>query len=67
MIFGLFKKDNLFKKGYTAPAQESTWVFSEKPYYNKEHRETMAIIDDIIIKLDVIEKLIIEMKQSKSK
>jgi hypothetical protein len=47
---------------YTLTEQESTWEYSDEPYYNKEHEETMAIIQDILDKLDEIKVLIEEMK-----
>lgn len=43
------------------------WEYSEKPVlpdYDKEHRETMEIIEDIMKKLDEIERLVVEMKEN---
>ena len=42
------------------------WEYSEEPYYNKEHRETMAIIEDIMVKLDEIKALVEEMKEDEN-
>jgi hypothetical protein len=56
MIFGWFKSK------YILPEEETPWDYIESPYYNKEHVETMAIIEDIIAKLDEIKILIDEMK-----
>ncbi len=51
---------------YTLPEQEPSWEFSEEPYYNKEHRETMEIINDILAKLDEIKIIIGEMKEKEN-
>ena len=57
MIYDLFKK--------RAPQEtKPTWYeYSEEPYYNKEHEETMAIIEEILVKLDEIKLLVEEMKE----
>jgi hypothetical protein len=58
MIFDWFKPRKLSES-------KPTWEYSEKPVlpvYNKEHRETMDIIENILTKLDEIEKLVVEMK-----
>jgi hypothetical protein len=62
MIFDWFKS-----KPYKLSEQKPMWEYSEKPYYNKEHRETMAIIDDILVKLDEIKAIIDEMKEKETK
>jgi hypothetical protein len=44
------------------------WEYSEAPYYNKEHKETMAItVQDILDKLDEIKVLVEEMKEDEKK
>jgi hypothetical protein len=62
MIFDLFKP-----KPYKLSEQKPMWEYSEAPYYNKEHEETMAIIEDILAKLDEIKLLVEEMKEKESK
>jgi hypothetical protein len=57
MIFDWFKP-----KPYKLSESKPMWEYSEAPYYNKEHEETMAIIQDILYKLDEIKVLIEEMK-----
>lgn len=45
------------------------WEYSEKPVlidYEKEHRETMAIMEDILNKLDEIKILVDEMKEKEN-
>lgn len=54
----LFDWLNIFHK----PKETSDWEYSEQPIYEKEHRETMAIIEDILVRLDEIKVLIDEMK-----
>jgi hypothetical protein len=61
MIFGWFKP-----KCTPQPKPETPWEFSERPYYNKEHRETMEIVNDIIAKLDEIKIIIGEMKEKEN-
>jgi len=61
MIFGWFNP-----KYTPLPEPEPTWEFSEEPYYNKEHRETMEIINDILAKLDEIKIIIGEMKEKEN-
>ncbi len=62
MIFEWFKS-----KPYKLSEPKPTWEYSEVSYYNKEHEETMAIIEDILAKLDEIKLLVEEMKQNESK
>lgn len=59
MIFDWFKPRKLQE-------YKPMWEYSEEPYYNKEHRETMAIIEDIMVKLDEIKVLIEEMKEEEN-
>lgn len=42
--------------------RESPWEYAEEPIYEKEHRETMAIIEDILAKIDEIKMLVDEIK-----
>jgi hypothetical protein len=54
------------------PSKNSTqWEYEyiEKPVYNHEehHKETMAIIQDILDKLDDIKRLVDEMKENEGK
>ena len=58
MIFGWIRS-----KSYKLSEPKPMWEYSEAPYYNKEHEETMAIIEDIIAKLDEIKLLVEEMKK----
>lgn len=59
MIFDWFKPRKLQE-------YKSMWEYSEEPYYSKEHRETMAIIEDIMVKLDEIKALVEEMKEDEN-
>jgi hypothetical protein len=60
MIFEWFKPRKLQEP-------KPMWEYSEAPYYNKEHEETMAIIEDILAKLDEIKVLVEEMRNEDSK
>ena len=54
-----------WKWGKKEAQEQSPWEFAENPTlidYEAEHRETMAIIEDILNKLDEIKVLIDEMK-----
>jgi len=62
MIFNWFNP-----KPYKLAEPKPMWEYAEAPVYDKEHRETMEIIQDILDKLDEIEKLVIEMKDEKEK
>jgi hypothetical protein len=62
MIFDWFKP-----KPYKLSEPKPMWEYSEAPYYNKEHEETMAIIEDILAKLDEIKLLVEEMKNEDNK
>jgi hypothetical protein len=62
MIFDWFKS-----KPYKLSDPKPMWEYSEAPVYNKEHTETMAIIEDILAKLDEIKVLIEEMKEEEKK
>jgi len=55
MIFGWFKPRKLQEP-------KPMWEYAEEPYYDKEHRETMQIIEDILAKLDEIKLLVDEIK-----
>jgi hypothetical protein len=57
MIFGWFRSKSL-----RPISPRDLWEYEHEPYYNKEHEETMAIIQDILDKLDEIKVLIEEMK-----
>jgi len=59
MIFGWFRSKSL-----PSVSKRDLWEYEylEKHYYNKEHEETMVIIEDILAKLDEIKVLIEEMK-----
>lgn len=60
MIFDWYKPKSI----RTVTTKDSyEYEYSEKPYYDKEHRETMAIIEDIMVKLDEIKLLVEEMKK----
>ncbi len=58
---------DIWFKQYKVPEQKPTWEYSEKPVYNTEHKETAALIQDIITKLDEIKKLVDEMKETEGK
>jgi hypothetical protein len=60
MIFEWFKPRKLQEP-------KPMWEYSEAPYYNKEHEETMTIIEDILAKLDEIKVLVEEMKNEDNK
>jgi hypothetical protein len=64
MIFGWFRSRSL-----PSVSKRDLWEYeySEAPYYNKEHEETMAIIEDILAKLDEIKALVEEMKEEEKK
>jgi hypothetical protein len=64
MIFGWFRSKSL-----PSVSKRDLWEYeySETPYYNKEHEETMAIIEDILVKLDEIKLLVEEMKNEDNK
>jgi hypothetical protein len=54
---------------YTKPKLQEPkhmWEWTERPVYNKEHRETMEIIEDILVKLDELNDLIREMKDKEN-
>lgn len=59
----------LFPKTKVKLLEQPMWEYSEKPVidYEAEHRETMAICEDILIKLDEIRALIDEMKNEDKK
>jgi hypothetical protein len=60
MFDWLFPKSKLKLKDPTP-----TWEYSEKPVlvdYEKEHRETMAIMEDILKHLDELKILVDELK-----
>jgi len=59
MIFDRFKPRKLQEP---KPMWEYAQKHAENPYYDKEHRETMAIIEDILTKLDEIKLLVDEIK-----
>ena len=48
--------------------EQDTWEIAEKPVidYEAEHRETMAIMEDILKKLDEIKILVDEMKEKEN-
>ena len=58
MIFGWFEP-----RARKLQEPKPMWVYSEAPYYNKEHEETMDIIEEILVKLDEIKLLVEEMKE----
>jgi hypothetical protein len=60
MIFGWFRSKSL-----RPISPRDLWEFEHDitPYYNAEHEETMAIIEDILTKLDEIKLLVEEMKK----
>jgi hypothetical protein len=62
MIFNWFKQ-----RKTELSEQKPTWEYAEEPVYNKEHRETMEIIQDILDKLDEIKELIGEVKEGDQK
>jgi hypothetical protein len=62
MIFNWFKR-----RKTELSEQKPTWEYAEEPFYNKEHRETMEIIQDILDKLDEIKELIGEVKEEEKK
>jgi hypothetical protein len=62
MIFNWFKP-----KPYKLSEPKPMWEYSEAPYYNREHAETMAIIEEILDKLDEIKALVEEMKDKENK
>jgi hypothetical protein len=62
MIFDWFKP-----KPYKLSEPKHMWEYSEAPYYDKERAETMAIIQDILNKLDEIKVLVEEMKNEDNK
>jgi len=59
----------LFPKRYELPEAKPMWEYAEKPVYDHEaeHKETMAIIKDILDKLDEIKILVDEMKEEEKK
>jgi hypothetical protein len=59
MIFGWFRS-----KSPRPISPRDLWEYEHDitPYYNAEHEETMAIIEDILVKLDEIKALVEEMK-----
>lgn len=55
-----------WKWGKEKAQEQDSWEFAEKPTlitYSQEHRETMAIIEEILNKLDEIKLLVDEMKK----
>jgi hypothetical protein len=62
MIFNWFKP-----RKTELSEQKPTWEYAEEPVYNKEHEETMDIIEDILAKLDEIKLLVEEMKEEEKK
>ena len=58
-----------WKQNKTQVQEHDSWEIAEKPMidYNETHRETMEIIEDILIKLDEIKVLIDEMKNEDNK
>ena len=69
MIFDWFKS-----KPRKLAESKPMWEYSEKPVYNykvihrhdheKAHKETMTIINDILVKLDELKTLVDEMKEN---
>jgi hypothetical protein len=59
MIFGWFRSKSLRP---ISPRDLCEFEHDITPYYNAEHKETMAIIEDILVKLDEIKALVEEMK-----
>lgn len=53
---------NWFKFFNKSAEQESEWEYAEEPIYEKEHRETLAIIEDLLVRLDEIKTLVHEIK-----
>lgn len=58
-----------WKRSKSQVQEQDTWEIAEKPVidYEADHRETMAIIEDILRKLDEIKVLIDEMKNEDNK
>ena len=58
-----------WKWGKVESQEQSPWEIAEKPVidYEAEHRETMEIIEDILLKLDEIKILISEIKNEDDK
>jgi len=57
-----------FPKKYNTPVEQiPLWEYSEEPKYVKEHRETKAIIEDILVKIDEIKAIVNEMKEKEIK
>lgn len=54
-----------WKRSKSLVHEQDTWEIAEKPVvdYEKEHRDTMEIIEDILKNLDEIKVLVDEMKE----
>lgn len=58
-----------WKRSKSQVQEQDTWEIAEKPVvdYEKEHRDTMEIIEDILKNLDEIKVLINEIKNENNK
>ena len=67
MIFNWFFKPYFSKpQSYTPTWQVPMEPISEKPTsdFESEHEEIMSLFDDLMVKLDDIEDLILDMKEN---